>query len=215
MLFRRRERPSLLETLRVAVWPRRSFARSTKYVSLRLWRLSGSPHAIAVGCAAGVFIGFTPLYGFQLVLAGLLAWVLGGSILAAALGTFVANPLSFPLIWYSTYKLGCVMLTGNVLGACGSLPEGLASWGSAVFERLMEFSVDAAMLVFEGVWPVIKPMVLGSLPIGALAAGIAYIAVRQMVELRQRRRRERLGRGTRRGFASQLLLPPGSSAQGT
>jgi len=214
MLFRRRERPSLWESLRIAVWPRRSFKRSTKYVFYRLWRLSGSPHAIAVGCAAGVFIGFTPLYGFQFLLACLLAWMLGGSIVAAALGTFVANPLSFPLIWYSTYKLGCVMLTGNVLGACGGLPGGLASWGSAVFEQLMDFSMEAALLIFQGVWPVIKPMALGSLPIGALAAGISYILIRKMVELRQRRRRERLGASTSRGLSSTLRLPPGSSAQG-
>ncbi len=214
MLFRRRERPTLLETLRVAVWPRRSFGRSAKYVFYRLWRLSGSPHAIAVGCAAGVFIGFTPLYGFQIVAAVLLAWILGGSIVAAAHGTFVANPISFPVIWYSTYKLGCVMLTGNVLGSCGSLPEGLAGWASAVFERLMDFSMEAALLVVEGVWPVIKPMALGSLPIGALAAGVSYILVRQMVEMRQRRRRERIGALARGGLAETLRLPPGSSTQG-
>jgi len=206
MLFRRRERPSLLETLRVTVWPRRSFARSTKYVFYRLWRLSGSPHAIAMGCAAGVFIGFTPLYGFQFLLACLLAWALGGSLVAAALGTFVANPISFPVIWYSTYKLGCVMLTGNLLGSCGGLPEGLAGWGSAVFARLADFSMEAALLVFEGVWPVIKPMALGSLPIGALAAGLSYILVRQMVELRQQKRRERIS-----APAGMLRLPVGSS----
>jgi len=209
MLFRRRERPSLLETLRIAVWPRRSFTRSIRYVFYRLWRLSGSPHAIAVGCAAGVFIGFTPLYGFQIVAAVLLAWILGGSIVAAGLGTFIANPISFPVIWYSTYKVGCVMLTGNMLGSCGSLPEGFAGWGSAVFERLMDFSMEAAMLLVQGVWPVIKPMALGSLPIGALAAGISYILVRQAVELRQRRRRERLSVGACPGTAAPLALTSG------
>ncbi|MFP3920314.1 MAG: DUF2062 domain-containing protein [Dichotomicrobium sp.] len=212
MLFQRRERPSLLETLRVAVWPRRSFARSIKYVFYRLWRLSGSPHAIAVGCAAGVFIGFTPFFGFQLVLAGLLAWVLGGSIIAAALGTFVANPISFPLIWYSTYKLGCVMLTGKPIGACGGLPEGMASWGGAIMERLMAFSTEAAMLLVQGVWPVIKPMALGSLPIGALAAGISYIIVRKMIELRQRRRRERLSSLAGTALVDRLALTSRSTA---
>jgi len=162
-----------------------------------------------VGCAAGVFIGFTPLYGFQIVAAVLLAWMLGGSIVAAGLGTFIANPISFPVIWYSTYKVGCVMLTGNVLGSCGSLPEGFTGWGGAVFERLMDFSMEAAMLLVQGVWPVIKPMALGSLPIGALAAGISYIMVRQAVELRQRRRRERLGVVAGAGTAAPLALTSG------
>lgn len=214
MLFRRRKRPSLLETLRIALWPRRSFARSAKYVCLRLWRLSGSPHAIAIGCAAGVFIGFTPLYGMQFMLAGLLAWVLGGSILAALLGTFVANPLSFPLIWFSTYKIGCVMLTGNLLGTCGALPEGLAGWASAIFARLMDFSAETAIMLFQGVWPVVKPMALGSLPLGALAAVATYVVVRQMVKLRQRRRRERLAAIAAKIIAP-LALPHGPSAQGT
>jgi len=214
MLFRRRERPSLLETLRIAVWPRRSFARSAKYVFYRLWRLSGSPHAIAVGCAAGVFIGFTPFFGFQFMLAGLLAWVLGGSVIASALGTFVANPISVPLIWYTTYKTGCVILTGNVLGSCGGVPEGLAGWAAAALERILDFSTDAALVVAEGVWPLIKPMALGSLPIGALAAGLSYIMVRQMVELRQQRRRERLGARPRAPVDGALRLPSGSGSPG-
>jgi hypothetical protein len=58
--------------------------------------------------------------------------------------------------------------------------------------------------VFQGVWPVIKPMALGSLPIGALAAGVSYILVRQMVELRQRRRRERIV-----GLSNGALQLPG------
>ncbi len=214
MLFRRRDRASLTETLRVALWPRRSFKRSGKYVCYRLWRLSGSPHAVAVGCAAGVFIGFTPFFGFQFMLAGLLAWALGGSIIASALGTFVANPLSVPVIWYSTYKVGCVMLTGNVLGSCGHLPESLASWGGAVFEQLIDFSLETALMVFQGVWPVLKPMAVGSLPVGALAAGLSYVFVRKMVELHRRRRRERRAAAAAAGLTRGLQLPSSSSAQG-
>jgi uncharacterized protein (DUF2062 family) len=40
MLFRRRESESLLERLRVHLWPRRSWSRSTRYVLYRLRRLS-------------------------------------------------------------------------------------------------------------------------------------------------------------------------------
>jgi uncharacterized protein (DUF2062 family) len=57
-------------------------------------------------------------------------------------------------------------------------------------------------------------MALGSLPIGALAAGVSYILVKQTVELRQRRRRERIGALSRTGLAGKLRLPPGSSTQG-
>ena len=49
MLFRRRETESWAERLRVHLWPRRSWSRSSRYVLYRLRRLSASPHAIALG----------------------------------------------------------------------------------------------------------------------------------------------------------------------
>lgn len=168
-----------------------------------------------MGCAVGVFIGFTPLFGFQFALAGLLAWVLGGSVIAAVLGTFVANPLSFPLIWYSTYKLGCVMMTGNVFGACGAFPQGVGNWAVALFERLMDFSIETSLLLFQGVWPVIKPMAIGSLPIGALAAAASYFLVRHLVSLRQSRRRERFGALRSAIVPHMLAVPINRQAEGT
>ena len=49
MLFRRRNRPTRIERLRVAVWPRNSWARSTRYFGKRVLRLTATPHAIALG----------------------------------------------------------------------------------------------------------------------------------------------------------------------
>src|SRR5690606_27489557 len=97
MLFRRREAESFLERLRVHLWPRRSWSRSTRYVVHRVRRLSATPHAVALGFAAGVFVSATPFIGFHMVLAALTAWIIGGSIVAAILGTFVGNPLTYPL----------------------------------------------------------------------------------------------------------------------
>ena len=189
MLFARRTPPGFWESVKVALWPRRSFARSGRYVLLRLWRLSGSPHAIAIGCAAGVFIGFTPFLGFQFMLAALLAWILGGSIIAAALGTFVANPLSFPLIWISTHKIGCLILTGQISGACAAWAGGdFVGWSAALLDQLLSFSFDAVLLAFQSIWPVIMPMALGSLPLGVLAAAATYFAVRHALMVRRRRR---------------------------
>ena len=55
MLFKRREAESFLERMRVHVWPRRSWSRSSRYVVYRLGRLSDTPHAVALGFAVGVF----------------------------------------------------------------------------------------------------------------------------------------------------------------
>ena len=91
MLLKRREPPSFFETARVLVWPRRSFSRSYRYLMLRLWRIPGTPHSIALGCAVGVFAIFTPFLGFQMMLAALLAWGLRGSVVASAIGTFAGK----------------------------------------------------------------------------------------------------------------------------
>src|SRR5579871_6265716 len=99
MLFKRRKPLTLLQRLRSALWPTRSFERSFRYMVLRLWRIPASPHSIALGCAVGVFAIFTPFLGFQMMLAALLAIVFGGSVLASAVGTFAGNPLTYPVIW--------------------------------------------------------------------------------------------------------------------
>ncbi|MGC2341160.1 MAG: DUF2062 domain-containing protein, partial [Methyloceanibacter sp.] len=94
MLFKRRQTESLLERLRVHLWPRRSWSRSSRYVVYRLRRLSATPHAIALGFAAGTFVAVTPYIGTHLIMAALIAWIIGGSIVAAILGTFLGNPLT-------------------------------------------------------------------------------------------------------------------------
>src|SRR5690606_12123881 len=77
-----------------------------RYVAKRVLRLSASPHAIAAGFAAGVFASITPFVGLHFFLAGVIAWVTGGNLVASALGTAFGNPITFPLIWAGTYRLG-------------------------------------------------------------------------------------------------------------
>src|SRR5687767_1644493 len=112
MLFRRRESESILERMRVSLWPRRSWSRSSRYVVYRLRRLAASPHAVALGFAIGVFAAITPFLGLHMIMASLLAWAIGGSIVAAILGTFAGNPLTYPIFWYMTYEVGNLMLGG-------------------------------------------------------------------------------------------------------
>ena len=65
---------------------------------------------IALGFAAGVFVSCTPFLGFHLIMASLVAWIVGGSIVAAVLGTFIGNPITYPIFWFITYEVGSLML---------------------------------------------------------------------------------------------------------
>jgi uncharacterized protein len=174
MLFRRREAESLLERMRVHLWPRRSWTRSSRYVVYRLRRLSDTPHAVALGFAIGVFTATTPFLGTHMVMAALLAWVIGGSVVAALLGTFVGNPLTYPLFWYSTYEVGNLMLRGRMVQKQIDLSGG-------IFQK----SIDQ-------LWPILKPMTLGSIPVGLALAALSYVLVKPMVEAYKHRRRREL-----------------------
>ena len=177
MLFRRREEESLLGRMRVHLWPRRSWGRSSRYVVYRLRRLSDTPHAVALGFAAGVFIAVTPFLGTHMVVAALLAWAIGGSIVAALLGTFVGNPLTYPAIWYSTYGVGNLMLGGKA----GQQPIDLSG---GIFQKSL-----------EQLWPILKPMTLGSVPVGLALAALSYVLVKPMVDAYKHRRRRELRSG--------------------
>jgi uncharacterized protein (DUF2062 family) len=181
MLFRRREEESWFERLRVHLWPRRSWARSSRYVLYRLRRLSASPHAIALGFGAGAFAAVTPYIGTHMAMALLLAWAIGGSMVAALLGTFVGNPLTYPFLWFASYKVGNIML------------------GSDAMKTHVDLSRTLLKSSFDQIWPILKPMTLGSLPLGLLVAAGCYFLVKPMVEAYQHRRRRELG--TRSGEA--------------
>jgi uncharacterized protein (DUF2062 family) len=76
----------------------------------QLRELRGKPHEISLGMAIGVFIGITPTMPFHTVLAVSLAVLLRASKLAAALGVWVCNPLTIPLFYYGSYRLGRFVL---------------------------------------------------------------------------------------------------------
>ncbi|MGR3434545.1 MAG: DUF2062 domain-containing protein [Shimia sp.] len=98
-MFRRRDRRPLKRILREAVWPRGGWMRAAEYVKHRVRRLPDPPERIARGIWAGVFAAFTPFYGLHFVVAGLIAWVMRGNLIAAFLSTFFGNPLTYvPII---------------------------------------------------------------------------------------------------------------------
>jgi uncharacterized protein (DUF2062 family) len=186
MLFRRREAESLLEKIRVHLWPRRSWTRSSRYVIYRLRRLSDTPHAVALGFAVGVFTAVTPFLGTHMVMAALLAWIIGGSVVAALLGTFVGNPLTYPAFWYATYEIGEWML------------------GGLAHKPRIDLSAGIFHDSLEHLWPILWPMALGSIPVGVALAALSYVLVKPMIDAYKHRRRRKLElRASREALGAQ------------
>ncbi len=168
MLFKRRKQLSPVERLRNAVWPARSFERSFRYMVLRLGRIQATPHSIAFGCAAGVFAIFTPFLGCQMMMAALLALLFRGNVFASAVGTFAGNPLTYPVIWGSTFAVGNLFLGDSANAEISKLSTGAHALGMS----LRDASPDGVASAVEGLWPVLKPMALGALLLGGTHGGV-------------------------------------------
>jgi uncharacterized protein (DUF2062 family) len=201
MLFGRREPASWRETFRVAIWPRRSWVRSAKYIAKRVLRLTGSPHAIAAGVAAGVFASFTPFLGFHFIIAFAVAYVIAGNFIAAAMGTFFGNPLSFPFIWGSTYSVGHFILSGA--GTHGAEITGSAHlrMGEIARADFFEIGIIGILQKISGLWdPVVKPMLVGAIPLGIAAGIVAYVITRWLaIAFRAARKKQLEAKAARLG----------------
>ena len=146
--------------------------------------MGGTPHMIALGIAAGAFAACLPYWGIQVVIAGALAWILRGSISAAVLGTFLANPLTVPIIWSASYLLG-----NQMLGGAGELDAAQLQEGLARSSEMFAYDASGAFNTFADViWPVLMPISLGSLPLGLMVAVVFYYTSKPMVAAYQLRR---------------------------
>jgi uncharacterized protein len=174
-MFKRRKPRAWHENVRESVWPSSGFARTAQYYGYRITRIPGSSHAIAAGLATGVAISFTPLFGLHLALSLAAAWLIRGSLLAAAIGTLLANPWTFPLILVLTYQTGLTLL----------------GWQdtASISEVLKNFSLFESP--FRAITPVLWPLVVGSLPYVVLSWAVVYFPTKRIIRARKRKIAER------------------------
>ncbi len=184
MILKRRDSVGWFRRVRNLIWPEIGFHRAAKYISHKVNRISGSPHAIALGFAAGTFASFTPLVGFHFIVAALLAWAIGGNLLASAIGTSVGNPLTFPFIWFITHNTGSFLLG----------LEGREGTAIAIPDPNMKLLFTDPVRFFADLWaglePVFFPMCVGSIPLGLSSAIIAYLILKPAVAKYKKRRQK-------------------------
>ncbi len=194
-MFRRRATPGWAERVRAIFWPRGGWWRATLYTWHRLRRLPDQPHRIARGIACGIFVSFTPFFGFHFVLAALFAWLIGGNVVAALLGTFFGNPLTFPLIAAVSLELGGWMLGVEVSAQQVGIAFGHAM-GMLWHNILAVFT--PAHADWDGFPEFVRSLFLPYL-IGGIAPGLAcalaghYLAL-PVIAAYQKRRRNRIHR---------------------
>ncbi len=142
------------------MWRRWGLVRQFKLMVVRFARLRGAPDEIAKGFALGIFIGMTPTFGLQMLLAALFALLLRENKLAAVLGVWISNPLTAPFIYALEYESGRLLL------------------GMPHAHLPGEFSLAA--LGSLG-WEVLIPLTVGSLVYGVISAFLAYALTLRLI----------------------------------
>ena len=161
----------------------------------RFIRIRGEPKDICFGLALGIFLGISPIFGFQLILAVLIAALLKWNKIAAAMGTLISNPLTTPFIYPFAYFVGSSVM-GTTRKGHLVIPRDLATAG-----RMLE---EAPRLLLE----MTLGTVLIGLPLAILGYFLSYAALiryretikeklamrKQKLALRKERLRERSSR---------------------
>ena len=188
---RGRNAPGLIKRIKAFIWPKKGFIRAWKYLAIRLSRLKTSRHAIAAGFASGVAVSFTPLLGLHIIFACALAFITRGSMIAAALGTLVGNPLTFPIFFGATYWVGARIhdfAAADPTDALKVIVGGLDDDAEA--EAAADAVLDAAEDILEGtwslaaldvLWPVVSTMLIGAILLVPVAYALSYLAARMIL----------------------------------
>lgn len=196
LVFKRRDKRKFAQVMLDSIYPRGGWSRAFHYVTHRLRRLPDTPHRIARGIFAGVFVSFTPFFGLHFVLAAILARAMRGNILAALLATLVGNPLTYVPIAVVSLKTGHFLLgtefdeashrtlAGKFAGAAADLKDNFL----AVFTDAEAQWTNLSRFYDE----VFLPYLIGGIVPGVVAGLVAYYLTVPVITAYQNRRKGRL-----------------------
>jgi uncharacterized protein (DUF2062 family) len=193
LIFKRRDPKPTLKAVAEFLWPRGGWTRAFHYVKHRMRRLPDSPERIARGIWAGIFVTFTPFFGFHFVVAALLARVMKGNMLAALMATFVGNPLTFVFIALASLKTGHLILgTELAEGELFTLSRKFGDAGSDLWHNFIAIFTEASMdwsglAIFSR--DVFYPYLIGGIIPGLVCSTIAYYLSVPVLRAYQKRRR--------------------------
>jgi len=194
LVFKRREKRSVLQSVIGFIYPRGGWGRAFHYMRHRVRRLPDSPQRIARGVSAGVFTTFTPFYGLHFITAASIAFVMRGNIVAALLGTFFGNPLTYVPIGVVSMKTGYFLL-GEPASSQDHIARSLGGKfmdaGDALKNNFLAIFTERtadwhSLTIFYD--EVFFPYLIGGIIPGLVTATICYILSVPLIRAYQKRR---------------------------
>ncbi len=137
-------------------------ALSPRFYLKKLLELRERPDETAKGLALGVFIGFLPVNGFQVIIAVTIAALARVSKVAAAIGTHVTNPWTTIPVLVLDYYVGCLLL------------------GRKICTPHFDFSsLDALLRCGKEIF---IPMMVGGVFLGAVFSVLSYLGIKKLLK---------------------------------
>ncbi len=112
----------------------------------RLLKIRGHPREIALGFALGIFVGMSPSIGFQMVIAVFFAALLKWNKVSAALGVWISNPLTAPVIYSVTYLVGAKLIGISKIEELSDDPTAIGAMLSKTPEILWAMIIGGIIL---------------------------------------------------------------------
>lgn len=194
MVFKRRDRRPVWQVIVDFFYPRGGWTRAAHYVKHRVRRLPDTPEKISRGVWAGVFTAFTPFYGLHFVVAFLLARLMRGNVLAALMGTFFGNPLTYVPIGVAALGTGHWLLgTRPAHGPHGSIGAKFGRAFNELWHNIVAiFTPERADWHGLGIFynEVFYPYLIGGVLPGAICATLCYYLSVPLISAYQKRRQK-------------------------
>ena len=148
-----------------------------------LLMLDDTPHSIAMGVAAGVFISFTPTVGLHMALVVLFSLFIRLNRTAGLAAVWLNNPLTAVPVFFFNYLVGTWLLLRPAIRwqefrDAASQALAFDHW----YQVLWSMFLGLGKLTLE----VAGPLWLGSLLMATAVSVPAYFIVRRLVASRQR-----------------------------
>lgn len=147
---------------------------------LILWLilLRGSPEAIGLGIAIGIFTGFSPFIGFQMLLATFFATILSANRPAAMVAVWITNPFTFVPIYLFTYRVGKYFLPGPQEGDAYQIINKIVNKLFAmdfweIYNQFLVMKTFGRKIFFQ--------LLIGGVIAGLIAGGVSYFLTIRIV----------------------------------
>ena len=128
-----------------------------KKIYERFLKIRGTPREIGLGFALGIFIGFSPILGFHMVLGIFAASLFKWNKIAALIGVQITNIFTAPIIYSFTYRLGAKFM---------GIDKSLIIGG--------EFDFDILISILRKTPEILTALIIGGIIIGIPSAFAGY-----------------------------------------